>query len=159
MGQDFELARKHLEVEKWLVFGGSWGSTLSLYYAETYPQACLGLIIQGIFLNTIEELQEAVFNRRPYEKELEMANATEKEEARTEAFHLSPLEKLNYFDRFFDVAAEEVKRQKQDPLDPYDTKRLIEVYQKLIMTPSPHQRRAIWIWHAFETNLMVDEAD
>ncbi|MDX1352704.1 MAG: alpha/beta fold hydrolase, partial [Thiomicrorhabdus sp.] len=40
----------HLDIDKWLLFGGSWGSTLSLLYAQTYPERVLGLILRGIFL-------------------------------------------------------------------------------------------------------------
>ena len=47
---DMETIREHLGVERWLLFGGSWGSTLSLVYAETHPQRVLGLILRGIFL-------------------------------------------------------------------------------------------------------------
>ena len=70
MAQDFEIVRKHLgNVEKWLVFGGSWGSTLATFYAETYPEHALGLIIQGVFLNSRPELEQAVFNPALYEEE------------------------------------------------------------------------------------------
>ena len=47
---DLERLRHHLRIEKWLVFGGSWGSTLALAYAEHHPDRCLGLILRGIFL-------------------------------------------------------------------------------------------------------------
>ena len=47
---DMERLRRHLAIERWVVFGGSWGSTLALTYAETYPARCLGLILRGIFL-------------------------------------------------------------------------------------------------------------
>jgi proline iminopeptidase len=47
---DIETIREHLNIDKWLVFGGSWGSTLALVYAETYPQRVTGLILRGIFL-------------------------------------------------------------------------------------------------------------
>jgi len=47
---DIEAIRKLLGIEKWLVFGGSWGSTLALVYAETYPERVYGLILRGIFL-------------------------------------------------------------------------------------------------------------
>lgn len=47
---DIERIREHLGVEKWVLFGGSWGSTLSLLYAETHPERVLGLILRGIFL-------------------------------------------------------------------------------------------------------------
>ncbi|MDX1920385.1 MAG: prolyl aminopeptidase [Candidatus Caenarcaniphilales bacterium] len=47
---DIEKIREHLNIEKWLVFGGSWGSTLALAYAETHPERVSGLILRGIFL-------------------------------------------------------------------------------------------------------------
>ena len=47
---DIEKIREHLAIERWVVFGGSWGSTLSLVYAETHPARVLGLILRGIFL-------------------------------------------------------------------------------------------------------------
>jgi len=53
---DIERLRETLGIEKWFVFGGSWGSTLSLAYAETHPQRCLGLILRGIFLLRRKEL-------------------------------------------------------------------------------------------------------
>jgi proline iminopeptidase len=47
---DMEAIRAHFGIEQWLLFGGSWGSTLSLVYAETHPERVLGLILRGIFL-------------------------------------------------------------------------------------------------------------
>ena len=52
-----EVLRKHLGVEKWIIFGGSWGSTLALAYSQKHPERCLGLILRGIFLLRQEELQ------------------------------------------------------------------------------------------------------
>jgi proline iminopeptidase len=48
--EDLEKLRLHLGIQQWVVFGGSWGSTLALAYAITYPEAVLGLIMRGIFL-------------------------------------------------------------------------------------------------------------
>ena len=47
---DMERVRQFLGIDQWVLFGGSWGSTLSLVYAETYPERVLGLILRGIFL-------------------------------------------------------------------------------------------------------------
>ncbi len=47
---DMEALRQTLNVDTWLVFGGSWGSTLTLAYAEAHPERCSGLILRGIFL-------------------------------------------------------------------------------------------------------------
>ena len=47
---DMEHIREQLGIEKWVLFGGSWGSTLSLAYAQTHPDRVLGLILRGIFL-------------------------------------------------------------------------------------------------------------
>ncbi len=54
---DIETLREKFEIDKWFVFGGSWGSTLSLAYGETHPDRCLGLILRGIFLTRRKELQ------------------------------------------------------------------------------------------------------
>ncbi|UZJ44156.1 prolyl aminopeptidase [Marinimicrobium sp. C6131] len=54
---DMEEIRRFLGVEKWVLFGGSWGSTLSLVYAETHPERVLGLILRGIFLCRPQDLQ------------------------------------------------------------------------------------------------------
>ena len=54
--EDIEKIRQYLEVDKWVVFGGSWGSTLSLSYAITYPDRCKGLILRGIFLLRQKEI-------------------------------------------------------------------------------------------------------
>jgi len=47
---DMERIREYLGVERWLVFGGSWGSTLGIVYAETHPQRVTALVLRGIFL-------------------------------------------------------------------------------------------------------------
>ncbi len=54
--KDIETLREKFGVDKWYVFGGSWGSTLSLAYAVSHPDRCLGLILRGIFLTRKSEL-------------------------------------------------------------------------------------------------------
>ncbi|HEX7944936.1 MAG TPA: prolyl aminopeptidase [Phenylobacterium sp.] len=54
--EDIERLRVHLGVEKWCVFGGSWGSTLALAYAIKHPERVESLILRGIFLLTPREL-------------------------------------------------------------------------------------------------------
>ena len=53
---DIEKIRKRLCVGSWVVFGGSWGSTLSLAYSQSHPTACKGLILRGIFLLRKKEI-------------------------------------------------------------------------------------------------------
>jgi proline iminopeptidase len=53
---DIERLREHLDIDKWLLFGGSWGSTLALAYAQAHPERCLGLVLRGIFLARPVEL-------------------------------------------------------------------------------------------------------
>ncbi|WP_404368128.1 prolyl aminopeptidase [Marinobacter sp.] len=48
--EDMESVRQFLGIDRWILFGGSWGSTLSLVYAQTWPARVLGLILRGIFL-------------------------------------------------------------------------------------------------------------
>jgi proline iminopeptidase len=52
---DIEKIRNELGIKQWVVFGGSWGSTLGLVYAQTHPQRILGMILRGIFLAREEE--------------------------------------------------------------------------------------------------------
>lgn len=54
--RDIELVREQLDIAQWLVFGGSWGSTLALCYALAHPQRVTGLILRGIFLSRPTEL-------------------------------------------------------------------------------------------------------
>jgi proline iminopeptidase len=53
---DMERIREHLDIDTWLLFGGSWGSTLSLVYAETHPQRVRALILRGIFMCRSHEI-------------------------------------------------------------------------------------------------------
>lgn len=48
--EDIEKIRRHLALDQWVLFGGSWGSTLSLLYAQAYPERVLALVLRGIFL-------------------------------------------------------------------------------------------------------------
>lgn len=54
---DIEKIRHHLAIEQWHVFGGSWGSTLALVYAQTYSSMVLSLVLRGIFLGRPEDTQ------------------------------------------------------------------------------------------------------
>ena len=54
---DMERLRRHLGIERWVVFGGSWGSTLSLAYAERHPDRVRALILRGIFLLRPHEIR------------------------------------------------------------------------------------------------------
>jgi proline iminopeptidase len=53
---DIEGLREHLGIERWVVFGGSWGSTLALAYSQAHPERCKALILRGIFLLRRSEL-------------------------------------------------------------------------------------------------------
>ncbi|MGK5063848.1 prolyl aminopeptidase [Janthinobacterium sp. LB3P112] len=54
--EDIEVLRAQFGIAQWLVFGGSWGSTLALAYGQAHPEACLGFVLRGIFLCTQEEI-------------------------------------------------------------------------------------------------------
>lgn len=54
---DMELLRSHLNIDRWVVFGGSWGSTLALLYAQSHGEKVLGLILRGIFLCRDQDIQ------------------------------------------------------------------------------------------------------
>jgi proline iminopeptidase len=82
--EDTEKLRKYLGIDTWVVFGGSWGSTLALAYAQTYPDCCKGLVLRGIFLLRRSELlwfyQEGASHLFPdaWEKYLEVIPKAER---------------------------------------------------------------------------------
>jgi proline iminopeptidase len=55
--EDIEVLRNFLGVERWLLFGGSWGSTLALAYAQAHPEAVIGAVLRGIFLGRAAEVE------------------------------------------------------------------------------------------------------
>jgi proline iminopeptidase len=54
--EDIETLRVKFGIDRWLVFGGSWGSTLALAYGQAHPEHCLGFVLRGIFLCTADEI-------------------------------------------------------------------------------------------------------
>jgi proline iminopeptidase len=54
---DMEVVRHFLGIDRWILFGGSWGSTLSLVYAQAYPHCVSGLVLRGIFLCRPQDIQ------------------------------------------------------------------------------------------------------
>lgn len=63
---DMEALRALLGIDRWLVFGGSWGSTLALAYAEAHPRHCLGLVLRGIFLCRRSEIDWFLYGIRAF---------------------------------------------------------------------------------------------
>lgn len=57
LANDMELLREHLGISRWLVFGGSWGSTLALFYATLHAEKITGLLLRGIFLTRPSEIR------------------------------------------------------------------------------------------------------
>lgn len=55
--EDMEKIREHLKIDKWVLFGGSWGSTLSLAYGQAHPERCLGFVLRGVFLASDQAAQ------------------------------------------------------------------------------------------------------
>lgn len=64
--QDIETLRKHLDIENWHVFGGSWGSTLALAYAQEYPAPILSLTLHGIFTMRRKEIAAFLYGMRTF---------------------------------------------------------------------------------------------
>lgn len=54
--RDIETLRSHLRINKWHIFGGSWGSTLALAYAQAHPDRCITMVLRGIFLMESDEI-------------------------------------------------------------------------------------------------------
>jgi len=64
--EDIECLRRHLTIDRWLIFGGSWGSTLALAYAATHPQRIQGLLLRGVFLARPCELDWFLYQTRNF---------------------------------------------------------------------------------------------
>jgi proline iminopeptidase len=62
--EDIEHLRDYLGIERWLVFGGSWGSTLALAYGQAHPERCLGFLLRGIFLGRQSEIEWFLYGLR-----------------------------------------------------------------------------------------------
>ncbi|TXH47502.1 MAG: prolyl aminopeptidase [Burkholderiaceae bacterium] len=63
---DFETLRQQLGIRQWMLFGGSWGSTLSLAYAQQHPDKVLGLVLRGIWLGTEAEIDWWLYGIREF---------------------------------------------------------------------------------------------
>lgn len=61
---DIEALRRHLRIERWHIFGGSWGSTLALAYAQRHTARCIGLILRGVFLMEPPEIEWFLYGIR-----------------------------------------------------------------------------------------------
>lgn len=147
MSADFDSVRRALGIEKWLVFGGSWGSTLGLHYAASYPESCFGLIVRGIFLSTEEEM-DAVYTRAALEKVVFEGYSAEKNTAKVAKM-------LHEFDIFHEKADRYLRESTHDAnkLDPNDARQLLDLYMQMI---SQGDKEAIWKFWAFENNLMAE---
>jgi len=62
--EDLERLRTHLAIERWVLFGGSWGSTLALAYAEAHPARVAGLVLRGVFLASRREIDWFMYGMR-----------------------------------------------------------------------------------------------
>lgn len=62
--RDIERLRHHLGIDRWIVFGGSWGSTLALAYAQEHPDRCVALVLRGIFLGRASEIDWFLYGIR-----------------------------------------------------------------------------------------------
>jgi proline iminopeptidase len=62
--EDLERLRHHLGLDRWIVFGGSWGSTLALAYAQAHPERCIALVLRGIFLGRAAEIDWFLYGIR-----------------------------------------------------------------------------------------------
>ncbi len=62
--RDIEQLRDHLKIEKWCVFGGSWGSTLALHYASKHPEQIISMILRGIFLMEAADIEWFIYKNQ-----------------------------------------------------------------------------------------------
>jgi proline iminopeptidase len=132
IGDDYEVVRRHLGIDKWVVWGGSYGSTVGLSYAMRHPGSILALILRGVYLDTVKEMDE-VYTRK--------------------AFADDP-KKLSDFMRLYSYAADQASEDGRTPPGPNDSHGLVREYERMIVRG---KKMAIWQWFAFENNLMEED--
>ncbi len=105
--EDIETLREHLSIDKWVVFGGSWGSLLGILYGEAHPESCLGFILRGMFLGLQKDITHAFYGigeyyPEDYERFLDIFNEEEKSDlikACYNRIHSSTPEEMKQFIR------------------------------------------------------------
>lgn len=133
ISSDYEAIRKNLDIDQWLVFGGSWGSTVGLDYSTRYPDRVLGLIIRAIFLDTKRELMD-LYGASNY-----VGLGREYDEWKS----------------FFELASQEAAKAGEDELDADDTFRIMSLYERMF---ERGDKDAFWRWWVFENNLMETDS-
>ena len=141
IAHDFEEVRKYLGIQEWVVWGGSYGSTIALNYCMLYPESCTSLLLRGIYLDTQEELSQ-VYSR----------GAFEDDERKLAEFNILYDFAQGYHRR--NVAGGDTIESKD--LDPNDYEGLLGAYEEMI---TQGDAQAIWTWHTFENNLMEDRPE
>jgi len=133
IASDFEIIRETLGIEQWIVWGGSFGSTIAINYGTRYPERCTALILRGIYLDTIPEVY-AVYAREMYQD--------------------NP-KRLREFDILYNYAVSmEQRHNKNSTLSPNNAEELLRVYHRMIQGGDV---KAIWHWYVFENNLMEED--
>jgi proline iminopeptidase len=129
IADDYELVRTQLHIEQWLIWGGSYGSTVALTYAVRHAPRCLALILRGIYLESKREVED-IYARQSY---------------------LQNPKRLHEFDVLYQYAQETLERAHEPALEPNDAQGILKRYEQLIRQGD---RNAIWHWWTFENNLM-----
>lgn len=106
MVSDLEKLRNHLAIPQWIIFGGSWGSTLSLAYSEAHPEKVAGLIVYGIFLNQSEEMDQ-YFNLNIFKQRFpelgEKALTILHQYASSQGYQIDPLDAHQFIDAYYEL--------------------------------------------------------
>lgn len=129
---DYEVVRTYLGIDQWMVWGGSYGSTVGLDYAMRYPNSVTALILRGVYLDTEAEMDE-VYTQN--------------------AFLNNPKQQSDFL-QLYGFAAQRTAAMGRVPLDPNDAFELTSLYHEMI---TRGDRQAIWQWVAFENNLMEED--
>jgi proline iminopeptidase len=166
LADDMEAIRKKLNIDKWLVFGGSWGSAMSVFYAEQYPTSCLGLVVRGIFMISHKEnalfLDGARYAKQSGEKWNPKALDRVVDYARSKGFDVSLENPADIYQAYSDLCVLQDDRTAQriwtnfedyadDPSDD------CEAFQRLMSdaTDATDHERCVGVW---ETLLMNNVA-
>lgn len=145
---DLETLRNHLRIDRWHVYGGSWGSTLGLAYAQAFPDRCRSLILYGIFLCTKEDIAwfiDGVSQLHP-DSHNELIAPLSKSERRK---GIIP----SYFARL-QSKDENIRRAAALAWHRYES-RLTQFVPSPLRQPSPHEEQQLWAQAVIELSYFM----
>ncbi len=134
MVEDMDALRAHLGIERWSVFGGSWGTTLALGYAQAFPDRVKRMLLRGVFTSSKEEIDWLY--------------------SEVGAAQMFPIEWVRFYTDFLSLASALRHQIKASPGE-LESREILGVFEKAFLSEDPQlQTRAALAWGQWEQSIM-----